>query len=85
MKCPVCHASSKDASTCPQCGNDPAAIGSDLSKIMYARERFKQQASAYEPEKRVRMLDRFRPWMALVLGFALFVLWLRACATMGTF
>lgn len=85
MKCPVCQATAADPVTiCPQCKFDTAsADASDSQKILALRESFKQSATAYEPEKRVTPWDRWRPWAAVALGFFFFLLWLRACSTMG--
>jgi hypothetical protein len=48
-----------------------------------ARAAFRGGTTAYAPDTRVSRWDRLRPWVGLVLGFAFFVLWLRACGTWG--
>jgi len=86
MKCPVCFSAWDDAkgTTCPQCHFDSASADArDSQKILKAREAFKEKASAYDPDSRVSRLDVLKPWFAVVLGFVIFCLWLRACATHG--
>jgi hypothetical protein len=86
MKCPVCFSTWDDAKgvLCPQCHFDPASADAhDSQKILQAREAFKEKATAYDPNSRVTRLDVLKPWFAVVLGFVIFCLWLRACATHG--
>ena len=82
MKCQVCQASFSDQDKCPQCGNGPFSSG-DSQGILRARQEFMDKASAYAPEARVSTWDKYRPWLGVVIGFVIFMLWLRACSTMG--
>lgn len=85
MKCLVCQASSGDASsTCPQCGYDLLAPGArDPRNVHAARSAFRDKTTAYAPQARVRRWDRVQPWLAVALGFLIFVLWMRACSSGG--
>jgi hypothetical protein len=85
MKCPVCYVSwGGESPQCPQCSYDQSAPGAaDTATILKAREAFKQKALAYNPDGRVTMMDKLKPWLALLLGFVLLIFWLRACSTMG--
>jgi hypothetical protein len=86
MKCPVCFATWPDSkgSLCPQCQFDQSAPNAkDTSVILAARESFKDKASAYAPDKRVSTWDVVKPWVGVVIAFIIFMLWLRACHTMG--
>lgn len=86
MKCLVCSVTWDDArvSRCPQCDYDPAAPGArDPHALNAARAAFRDKTTAYAPDARVTSWDRWRPWAAVLLGFAIFVVWLRACNTHG--
>jgi hypothetical protein len=85
MKCPVCYVSwGGESPKCPQCSFDQSAPGAgDTDAILKARDAFKQQALAYNPDSRVSLFDKLRPWLSLLLGFILLIFWLRACSTMG--
>jgi hypothetical protein len=85
MKCLVCHASSAAAdAVCPQCGHDSAAPGAkDPRAISTARRAFRDRTLAYAPTSRVRPWDKIQPWLAVLLGFVIFVFWLRACSSGG--
>ena len=86
MKCPVCFISWKDdqGCICPQCRFDvQSEKAKDPKAILAARESFKEGASAHDPDHRVTKLDILRPWFAVILGFVIFCLWLRACSTHG--
>jgi len=80
MNCLVCHATTADGTVCAQCGYDSAAAGaSDQARIMSAREAFKARTTAYAPSSRVTRSDKLVPWLALAVGLALFVFWVRTC------
>lgn len=86
MKCLVCSITWADErrSRCPQCGYDQIAPGAkELPALNAARAAFRDKTTAHAPETRVTSWDRWRPWAAVALGFAIFVLWLRACHTHG--
>jgi hypothetical protein len=84
MNCLVCSASVADGKVCPSCGYDSGAMGaSDPNRILAAREEFKARVTAYAPETRVKSWDKLKPWISVVIGFVVFMLWLRACSTMG--
>lgn len=86
MKCLVCSATWGDAAQprCPQCGYDASApTATDPARLARARDAFRQHTTTYAPTTRVRRWDVVRPWVGLGLGFLLFVVWLRACATSG--
>jgi hypothetical protein len=86
MRCHVCSATWPDGvdSRCPQCGFDTAAPeAKDPAAILRAREAFKDKATAFAPEKRVTTFDKVKPWLGLVIGFLLFVLWWRTCSSGG--
>ena len=88
MKCNVCQASWDEAasSLCPHCHYDAAAPDArDPSKLAAARNALRDKTTAYAPDKRVTRWDRLQPWAAVLLGAALFVFWLRACASHGFF
>jgi hypothetical protein len=81
LKCPVCFASFPGAGTCPNCSYDNAAPNaSDPQLVLRAREEFKARSLAFAPETRVSARDKLRPWLGLLLGAVLFLLWLRACS-----
>jgi hypothetical protein len=82
----VCAVTWDDAkgALCPQCGYDAAAEGArDPARLNEARKRFRDQTTAYAPDSRVTAWDKWRPWASVVLGFVLFMLWLRACYSHG--
>jgi hypothetical protein len=82
----VCQASWDDSAQthCPQCGYDSAAGDArDPVRIQAARNAFRDRTSAYAPETRVTAADKRRPWLAVALGFLIFVVWLRACSSGG--
>lgn len=86
MKCLVCSAAWSDerGTTCPRCRYDHAAERArELPSLNAARAAYRDSTAAYAAHDRVSVWDKLRPWAALVLGFALFVLWLRACGTWG--
>lgn len=89
MRCPVCSATWPDSegakgATCPQCKYDVKQPGADdAEKILAAREKFAEATTAYDPEHRVTTWDRAKPWLSLILGFVIFIFWMRACSTMG--
>jgi hypothetical protein len=86
VRCLVCQVSWPDArgSVCPQCGYDHAAAGAKQPLALEkARASFRDQTSAFAPETRVRRWDKLRPWVGVLLGFLLFVLWMRACSSGG--
>lgn len=86
MRCPVCYVTwNEQAGTaCPQCGYDAELGGtSDPATLLKLREAFKQKSTAFAPNSRVTPLDKAKPWLGLLLGFVLFVFWLRACSSMG--
>jgi hypothetical protein len=83
MRCHVCSASWPDggASLCPQCGFDAKGPGAnDPAVILRARDAFRDKTTAYAPDTRVTAMDKMKPWLALVLGFFLFVLWWATCS-----
>jgi hypothetical protein len=80
MQCLVCHASTAEGTTCAQCGYDTAAAGArDPSRVLAAREAFKQRTTAFAPHTRVSSRDKLIPWLGLALGLVLFVVWVRTC------
>jgi|GEM_PF-986231 len=86
MKCPVCFATwpENQGFLCPQCHfNAASPDAQNMQKILHAREAFKNQVTAYNPDSRVNKWDVLQPWVAVVIGFVIFCLWLRACATQG--
>ena len=88
MKCVVCAATWADATvpTCPQCGYDMSrADAKEPSRLNDARDAFRHRTTTYAPQTRVGRWDVLRPWVAVGLGFLLFVVWLRACSTGGFF
>lgn len=85
MKCPVCLITWDDAkgSICPQCrfdANSPDAR--DTAKVLQAREAFKTKVSAYDPDAKIPRREILKPWLAVILGFGIFLLWLKACGSM---
>jgi len=86
MKCLVCLATFADESgpRCPQCGYDHAAEGArEPAAITSARAAFKDKTTAYAPDSRVSRWDKWRPWLGVLLGFVIFVFWMRACSSGG--
>ncbi len=86
MKCLVCQATRADdaGSVCPQCNYDVSAPEArDPARIQQARQAFRDKTTAYAPGSRVTARDRWQPWVALALGFAIFIVWLRACSSGG--
>ena len=85
MKCPVCSITWHDAkgSVCPQCHFDAASDAArDPFIVTQAREAFKTRVSAYDPSAKIPRRDILRPWLAVALGFGIFLLWLKACGSM---
>jgi hypothetical protein len=85
VKCVVCFAAAPgEPARCPQCGYDNGAPGAnDGAAILKAREAFKEQTTAYNPDARVTRSDKLKPWVSLLLGFVFLIFWLRACSSMG--
>ena len=86
MKCLVCSASwdESSGSVCVQCGTDMGrADARALARLNAARAAWRDHGTRFAPDSRVSAWDVVRPWVALVLGFFLFMLWLRACSTGG--
>jgi hypothetical protein len=80
MQCLVCHATTAEGTVCAQCGYDTAtADARDPSRVLAAREAFKQRTTAYAPQTRVTQRDKLLPWLALGLALVLFVFWVRTC------
>jgi hypothetical protein len=80
MQCLVCHATTADGTACAQCGYDTAASNArDPSRILAAREAFKQRTTAFAPHTRVTKRDKLIPWLGLALGLLLLVFWARTC------
>lgn len=82
MKCLVCSATYSEGGHCPQCGHGPFEPN-DTRAILKAREQFLEKSSEYNPQSRVSTWDKVRPWMGFLIGFIIFMFWLRACSTMG--
>jgi hypothetical protein len=69
---------------CPQCKNDPNDFSpKDPAGLASARQAFKEKATGFRPDGGITLWDKWRPWMGVVLGFVLFMFWLRACSTHG--
>ena len=86
MKCPVCFANFSGSGPCPSCLYDPSgADAKDVKAVLRAREEFRARTLQYAPETRVRLFDKLKPWLGLVLGGVLFLLWLRACSSVRWF
>ena len=86
MKCLVCSATSaaERPGVCPQCGYDASAPSArDPQRIAAARAHFRERTTAYAPDARVTRWDKAVPWLGVLLGLAIFVFLLRACATGG--
>lgn len=80
MQCLVCHASTAEGTVCAQCGYDMSAPEArDPSRVLAARESFKQRSMQFAPGTRVTLRDKLVPWLGLLLGLALFVFWVRTC------
>jgi hypothetical protein len=85
MKCPVCLITWEDSkgSVCPQCRFDAASADArDTAKILAAREAFKTRTAAYDPDAKIPRREILKPWLAVILGFGIFLLWLKACGSM---
>lgn len=86
MKCLVCQVSWPEAgaATCPHCGFDHGrADAKNPVAVERARAAFRDKTMAFSPESRVTRRDRLQPWLAVLLGFVIFVFWLRACSSGG--
>jgi hypothetical protein len=86
VNCLVCQATwpDEDGNLCPQCKYDAAAPDArEPARLQAAKRAFRDRTTAYAPGSRVTARDRWQPWLALVLGFAIFILWLRACSSGG--
>ena len=84
MKCPVCLITWDDSkgSVCPQCRFDSASPDAhDTLKVLAAREAFKTRVSAYDPDAKIPRREIAKPWLAVALGFGIFLLWLKACGS----
>ncbi len=86
MKCYVCFASFPRAGKCPNCGYDHTLPNAkDPTRVLEARDEFRARTLSYAPETRVSSFDKLKPWLGLVLGGLLFLLWLRACSSVRWF
>jgi hypothetical protein len=86
VNCVVCHATWPDehGAVCPLCSYDAAAPDAKQpERIQAARRSFRDRTTAYAPGTRVKPRDKIQPWLALGLGFVIFVIWLRACSSGG--
>lgn len=86
MECVACKATwdEKKGSTCPQCQYDNSGEHlRDTSAILSHRKNFQDRVTEFNPKSRVNTWDRLKPWLGAVLGFIIFMLWLRACSTHG--
>ena len=85
MKCSVCSVSwSEPSQSCPQCHYDHGAPGAmESAAILRARAAFQDRTLAYNPDGRVTRKDKLLPWAGVLLGFVIFVFWLRACTSGG--
>lgn len=86
MRCLICTVTWADAqgAVCPQCGYDQAAPDARSPQALNrARAAFRDKTTAYAPDSRVSLWDKWRPWAAVLLGFVIFVFWLRACSSGG--
>jgi len=85
MKCPVCLITWQDdrGSLCPQCRFDAASPDArDTAKVLAARDAFRSHVVSYDPNAKIPRRDILKPWLAVALGFVIFLLWLKACGTM---
>jgi hypothetical protein len=85
MKCPVCLITWDDSkgAVCPQCKFDSSSPHArDTVKVLQAREAFKTKTSAYDPSAKIPRSEIIKPWLAVILGFGIFLLWLKACGSM---
>ena len=72
---PLCSANWPDeqGASSPRCNHDHAAPRArELPALNAARAAFRDETTAYAPDTGVSRWDRLRPWVGLVLGFALF-------------
>ncbi|HUS64591.1 MAG TPA: hypothetical protein VMZ28_08620 [Kofleriaceae bacterium] len=86
MKCLVCQATwdDREGQTCTQCGYDHAAAEArNPQRIQIARDQFRERASAYAPEDRVTGWDKAKPYVAILLGIALLLVFFKACSMLG--
>jgi len=81
MECAVCK-NPRTSAVCPVCGFDAeGAESKDLRALEARRAAFR--AGALTQAVHISRRDRARPWMALGLGFLLFVVWMKACSSAG--
>lgn len=86
MKCLVCQATwdDREGQTCSQCGYDHADPNArNPQRIQIARDQFRDRTSAYDPASRVTGWDKAKPWVAILLGIALLVIFFQACRMLG--
>ena len=86
MKCLVCQATwdDREGQTCSQCGYDHAAPEArNPQRIQIARDQFRDRSSAYDPHSRVTGWDKAKPYVAILLGIALLVVFFGACRMLG--
>lgn len=81
MQCVVCKTPRVDA-ICSACGFDADSPEARDPRALEAR-RAAFRAQGLTKEVQISTWDRLRPWAALVLGFFIFVLWMKACSTPG--
>jgi hypothetical protein len=67
---------------CDVCGFDAdSAEATDVRALEARRATFRAQGLTQQVQ--ISRWDRARPWAALLLGFFIFVVWMKACSSAG--
>jgi hypothetical protein len=81
MNCRICQ-NSLTIRVCPVCGFDSeSGEANNPSAVLAAREAFR--ARTKQPRANISNWDKWRPWVAVLLGLLLFATWMRACSRAG--
>lgn len=81
MNCRVCQ-NALTTRVCPVCGFDSESGDATNPRAMReAREAFR--ARTLQPRVNISAWDKWRPWVAVLLGLFLFAAWMRACSSPG--
>lgn len=81
MNCRVCH-NAIAVRVCPVCGFDSESTEATQPRaVLAAREAFRARTQL--PRVTISTWDKWRPWVAVLLGLFLFATWMRACSSPG--
>lgn len=81
MECAVCK-NARSGPVCAVCGFDAeSAEARDPRAVRALQDAFR--ARSLRQSVTISAWDKWRPWVAVVLGFFLFATWMKACSSPG--